>query len=59
MEEVGNHKRVYEYDGAFKCLDCQTMWGALPNRPKMPDECIVPDKDSKRGHYIGLDRGKE
>lgn len=34
-----NHKRVFEYDGAFKCLDCEARWGAFPGKPKMPEEC--------------------
>ena len=27
------HKRVHEYDGAHKCLDCGAQWGALPGHP--------------------------
>jgi hypothetical protein len=36
------HKRVYEYDGAFKCLDCRAKWGALPGKPTMPPTCPAP-----------------
>lgn len=35
----GNHKRIWEYEGAFKCLDCQAKWGALSGRPTMPEVC--------------------
>ncbi len=33
------HARVFEYDGAFKCLDCDGRWGVLPGNPEMPEEC--------------------
>ena len=36
------HKTVHEYDGAYKCLDCQKSWGALPGNPNEPSECIPP-----------------
>src|ERR1035437_7858466 len=26
---VGKHQRVFEYDGAFKCLTCKAKWGAF------------------------------
>ena len=45
MSNAGNHKNVCEYDGAFKCLDCQQSWGALPNNPKMPDKCGMGVKE--------------
>jgi len=35
----GKHKKVAEYDGAYKCLDCQRSWGALPGHPVMPTFC--------------------
>ena len=25
---VGDHKRVFEYDGLYHCLDCDAKWGA-------------------------------
>ena len=28
---VGNHKRVFEYDGSYHCLDCDAKWGAITN----------------------------
>lgn len=36
---VPAHKRVFEYDGAFRCLDCGAEWGALPGHPVMPERC--------------------
>lgn len=33
------HHRVYEYDGAFRCLNCKAQWGALPGKPTMPERC--------------------
>lgn len=33
------HLKVFEYDGAFKCLACHREWGALPGKPSMPEEC--------------------
>jgi hypothetical protein len=41
MLKVENHKRVSEYDGAYKCLDCKSEWGALQGNPEMPRECLV------------------
>ena len=35
------HKRVHEYDGAHKCLDCGAQWGALPGHPKEPEHCAA------------------
>jgi hypothetical protein len=35
----GPHGRVFEYDGAMKCLDCHAEWGALPGHPLMPVVC--------------------
>ncbi len=33
--------RLWEYDGAFSCLDCGAKWGALTNAPEAPpDLCI-------------------
>ena len=40
MISIGQHKRVFEYDGAFKCLDCQAGWGALRGAAPMPAECV-------------------
>ena len=34
----GPHKRVFEYDGAFKCLDCNSGWGALSGAPRTPPD---------------------
>lgn len=52
METLGNHARVFHYDGAFKCLDCQTQWGALSDpEPQMPEECV---KSSPKGLYVWL-----
>lgn len=33
------HKRVFEYDSAFRCLDCGSEWGALPGKPLEPATC--------------------
>ena len=44
---VGNHARVWEYDGAFKCLDCQVHWGALPGHPQMPENCVCSESDQE------------
>ena len=41
MSEQTPHKRVFEYDGAFHCLDCNAEWGALPGNPKMLEYCDV------------------
>ena len=38
---VGPHKRVFEYDGSYKCLDCKGKWGAFDGRPSMPLACGV------------------
>ena len=46
--EIGNHKNVSEYDGSFKCLDCQSLWGALPGKPVMPKVCKGRDARVKR-----------
>jgi len=47
MTIIGNHKKVCGQDGAFKCLDCKVMWGALgdqyPDLP--PDECDIKPAD--------------
>lgn len=49
-EQIGNHKRVWEYDGAYRCLDCKAQWGALTGHPTMPELCksepIHADKPS-------------
>lgn len=42
-----NPFRVFEYDGAFWCLDCSCQWGALPGRPIMPTECIKKSDEIK------------
>lgn len=42
---MSEHKRVYEYDGSFKCLDCESLWGALPGNPKEPKECKVKKEE--------------
>lgn len=39
MERIDGHLRVWEYDGAYKCLDCQAQWGALTGHPTMPELC--------------------
>lgn len=33
--------RPVEYDGAYKCIDCGAMWGALPGHPNEPKTCNV------------------
>ncbi len=36
----GPHKNVFEYDGAFRCMDCEKDWGALSGAPRTPPaEC--------------------
>lgn len=35
----GPHERVFEYDGAFQCLNCHAEWGALPGKPVMAVSC--------------------
>ena len=41
--EIGNHKNVTEYDGAFHCCDCHAEWGALTGAPYTPPmECEPP-----------------
>jgi len=39
VERIGNHARVWEYDGAHKCMECHAQWGALPGHPQMPERC--------------------
>jgi hypothetical protein len=42
--DFGPHKRVFEYDGAFKCLNCHSSWGALSGAPRTPpDLCATND----------------
>lgn len=44
----GQHKNVYEYDGAFKCMDCEKAWGALSGAPRTPPaECRFDQCASK------------
>lgn len=42
-QDFGPHEKVFEYDGAFRCLRCHSAWGALPGKPKMPDLCTTND----------------
>ena len=58
------HKRVYEYDGAFECVDCGSQWGALLGTPKESAECTprkadeppsVPDAEYTRVLQDALD----
>lgn len=44
---IGNHKDVYEYDGAFGCCNCKKQWGALPGRPALPDKCKISKVDKE------------
>lgn len=51
---VGKHRSVFEYDGAFKCLNCHAQWGALGlansrDYPSIaPPSCrYAPDKVSE------------
>lgn len=39
INSVGPHRRMWEYDGAYKCLDCQAKWGVLDGQPSMPLIC--------------------
>jgi hypothetical protein len=44
VRDDGPHKNVYEYDGAFKCLDCHSTWGAISGSPKThPNLCTTND----------------
>lgn len=45
MQKMGKHRNVNEYDGAYKCLDCQAQWGEIPGHPEMPDECKPPPSE--------------
>lgn len=55
----GNHKRVFHYDGSFRCLDCLKAWGALADAPKdAPEECVMiesltPETDAVLGRICG------
>lgn len=40
------HRNVAEYDGAFKCLDCQATWGAITKKGD-PEHCPSPVADPK------------
>jgi hypothetical protein len=44
---IGNHKDIYEYDGAFGCCNCKKTWGALPGNPVQPDECKISSTDRR------------
>ena len=46
MERIGNHARVFEYDGAYKCMECQAQWGALTGKPQMPERCESTEQQS-------------
>lgn len=47
---MSEHARVYEYDGALRCHDCDAAWGALPGNPTMPETCrrTVPTSEGMR-----------
>jgi hypothetical protein len=47
QNDVGKHKDVFEYDGAFKCISCQKSWGALPGNPVQPEECKLSPTDRR------------
>ncbi|WP_299076411.1 hypothetical protein [uncultured Paraglaciecola sp.] len=59
---VGNHKHVFEYDGAFECVDCKSQWGAFPGKPTMPDKCLeinVSEEDKpfiKKAGKVTIDK---
>ena len=55
MEIIGNHARVWQYDGAYKCLDCQAQWGALPGHPKMPENCVYTTEAPPRPARLHAD----
>lgn len=53
MAQLGPHKNVAEYDGAFMCLDCKNRWGALPGHPEAPETCSSLNSDAVHhpSHY--------
>ena len=46
--QIGPHKHVVEYDGAFSCGDCWEQWGALPGDPVAPSVCELSELQSER-----------
>ena len=40
--DFGHHVRVFDYDGAMRCFDCEAQWGALPDKSVMPAVCEPP-----------------
>lgn len=47
----GPHARVFEYDGAYQCLNCGGQWGALSGKPVMPVVCSRTVNSSGKGHW--------
>ena len=46
MITLGPHERVHEYDGAYRCMACHSLWGAITGDPPMPKKCFP----SRRRH---------
>lgn len=52
---IGEHKKVFEYDGAFECKNCKASWGALTGaKPEPPEKCQTEHDDSKSASVPGL-----
>lgn len=58
---VGNHERVFEYDGLYKCLDCKVQWGAGLNVPAdAPLICEAqPDKTVEAPELEWVSEGRQ
>ena len=40
MTAIGPHIQVHEYDGAYRCMACHELWGAITGNPPMPEKCV-------------------
>jgi len=49
----GPHQRVWEYDGAFKCMDCKAQWGCLGGNPQIPATCEAGTPETPSAQRVG------
>lgn len=51
---IGEHKKVFEYDGAFECKNCKALWGALTGaKPEPPEHCQAEQTESNSASVPG------